>query len=157
MADIKIQFTIKGTHEGRTENAIPKLKMTGKQSWTPKARRYVRWKEFVVAEYISHLAKIHPPAAREAAKNFAIFKKPIVLASLRCARMDLVITWRDGKHADPESVFGSIADALFENDKYLAGSFDFKDEPGDGQVDILLTISEQRTWKQKTKAKKSTR
>lgn len=152
---IEIRFTIKGTHEGPTNNAIPKLKKTGKQHWTPAARRYVKWKEHCVRALLEELERRSPAAAREAAKNYAIFGKPLVLATRR-ARMDIVIVWSDGHHGDPENIFGSIADALFHNDKYLAGSFDFKDEPGDGQVDILLTISEQRTWLQKTPKRKRT-
>jgi hypothetical protein len=153
---IEIKFSIQGTHEGPTENPIPKLKMTGKQQWTPKARRYKKWKEHVVEALIKELERRSPAAAREAAKNYAIFGKPLVLATRR-ARMDIVIVWSDGTHGDPENIFGSIADALFHNDKYLAGSFDFKDEYGDGAVDILLTISEQRTWQQKPKPKRTTR
>lgn len=150
---IEIRFTIKGTHEGPGNNAIPKLKQTGRQHWTPAARRYVKWKEHCVVALIDALSKRSPAAAREAAKNYALLGKPLVLATRR-ARMDIVIVWSDGHHGDPENIFGSIADALFHNDKYLSGSFDFKDEPGEGQVDILLTISEQRTWKQKPKPKR---
>lgn len=153
---IEIRFTIKGTHEGPSNNPIPKLKMTGRQHWTPNARRYTKWKEHCVAALIEELAKRSPAAAREAAKNYAALGKPLVLATRR-ARMDIVIVWSDGHHGDPENIFGSIADALFHNDKYLSGSFDFKDEPGEGQVDILLTISEQRTWKQKSKPKRKIR
>lgn len=150
---IEIKFKIKGTHEDPRGNAIPKLKKTGKQFWTPAARRYVKWKEHCVKALIGEIEKRSPAAAREAARNYAALGKPLVLATRR-ARMDIVVTWSDGKHGDPENVFGSIADALFHNDKYLAGSFDFKDEYGDGQVDILLTISEQRTWQKKSKPKR---
>ena len=58
-------------------------------------------------------------------------------------RMDIVIYWRNDVHADPENVFGSIADALFFQDKYLTGSFDFSEEMSESaRVEVLVTIFE---------------
>jgi ribosomal protein S9 len=157
---IEIRFSIIGSYMMDTKleefwydskaNPLPKLKMTGKQHWTVQARRYVAWKGHVVASFIEALGKISPADARDCARNYAAVGQPLILNAQR-ARMDIVITWSGGTHGDPENIFGSIADALFYNDKELAGSFDFKDEQGDGRVDILLTISEQRTWKKQKK------
>lgn len=38
------------------------------------------------------------------------------------ADLTIEIAWANDKHADAESVFGLIADALFVNDKHVAGS-----------------------------------
>lgn len=147
---IEIAFTLHGNHEDRNGNPLPKLRMTGPQQWRPEAKRYAAWKTFVQIALVEELNRRHPPAAREAAKNIALLGKPLALGD-RGARMDLKIRWRNGAHGDPENIFGSIADALFYNDKHLAGSFEFEySSEGKGSVDILLTISEQRTW-QKTK------
>lgn len=57
------------------------------------------------------------------------------------ARMDVKIYWANEKHADPESVFGSIADAIFENDRHLDGSFKAihsKDKKGRVEVKIKI-------------------
>jgi len=37
----------------------------------------------------------------------------------------VIAHYKNYKHPDTENVFGSIADALFENDTSLAGSFDY--------------------------------
>lgn len=122
----KVTFTIIGTHEGPSCNPLPKLKMTGKQSWTPKAQKYARYKEFVRAKYLDAVL----PNKLIKREDFGdvhdiLGEKPIRLAKDAKARMDIKIEWASKAHGDPENIFGAIADALFENDKHLAGSFDF--------------------------------
>lgn len=58
--------------------------------------------------------------------------------------MRLFIRWANDAHGDPEGVFGSIADALFIQDKYLAiAGVDFDPEPcGKGSVEIEVTLEE---------------
>ena len=64
--------------------------------------------------------------------------KPLTIPEGFKARMDLKIWWRNDAHGDPENVFGSIADALFKNDKNLAGSFDFEEKKGRGVVYVTI-------------------
>ena len=55
--------------------------------------------------------------------------------------MDIQIWWKNEAHADGENVFGSIADALFKNDKKLDGSFENKgssSKEGSVKVQIIL-------------------
>lgn len=137
---IAIRFIINGTHEGARKNAIPKLKKTRGQQWTPEAKRYVAWKAYVVDALLSELKLASKAAHDIAVRNYATLGKPIDLAK-RKARMDLMIHYNGEAHADPENIFGSIADALFYNDKHVAGSFDF-DHDGSGRVEILLAVSE---------------
>lgn len=54
--------------------------------------------------------------------------------------MDLVIRWADDAHGDPENCFGSIADALFSQDKYLYGSMRPASPDGCGEVEVTITL-----------------
>lgn len=135
---MQIRFIIPGNQDNSDGNAIPKLKMTGKQSWTPKAQRYKYWKQFVQDKFIEVLHTYYPELEQSALQNMVLHGKPIGAVSR--PRMDLLISWKDGKHPDPENVFGSIADALFVNDKHLAGSFDFVGVTGQGLVRVTLEL-----------------
>ena len=142
-----IEFTIKGTHEGPGCNPLPKLKMTGKQHWMPRAQRYVKWKGWIVASYMD--AK-YPDAVIKCEDygeaHDLMSGKPITLDKDEKAKMDIKIFWNNNVHGDPENIFGSIADALFKNDKNLIGSFDYEFS-GDGtaRVDVKIT-----RWKTQT-------
>lgn len=110
----KISFTIRGNHLSSTGNAVPKLKMTGKQSWTDKAQEYVLWKEYVVRSLLKSMTDDGPYI-----HNINRYKRPIVLSPVEHAYMRIWIKWSNIAHGDPENIFGSIADALFKNDKNL--------------------------------------
>ena len=66
-------------------------------------------------------------------------KKPIKNTGKK-VYMSLKITWADKTHADCDNIFKGIADALFQNDKYLASKgFDYKyakDKCGKVEVEI---------------------
>lgn len=130
---MKIAFTIYGNQENKGGNPIPKLKMTGRQHWTPKAQGYVAWKEYV--------NKICQKSMQETPPYYlpTSMVKTFCLDKNQTAYMDLTIWWANEKHADPENVFGSIADALFENDRHLNGSFVALHNPeGKGRVDVVI-------------------
>lgn len=140
----KISFTIQGNHKDPYGNPLPKLKMTGKQRWMPKAQEYGRWKQHVKGCFLSEL--VDEGLLKRADFRDLIYVhedlKPIV-KSKKPARMEIMIWWCSDVHGDPENIFGSIADALFENDKYLAGSFDFAQSPNKkARVDVTITLSE---------------
>lgn len=137
-----INFTIYGNQEDQTGNAIPKLKMTGGQHWTPQAKRYVEWKNYIIKSFIGHLHQRGEEAAVELANTTILHQdKPIIVFNNQKPRMDIKIFWKNGKHADAENVFGSIADALFVSDKELDGSFEsHKAEDGKGRVEVEITI-----------------
>lgn len=137
----KIIFAIKGNHQDPTGNPFPKLKMTGKQSWTPKAQAYVMWKRYVQSELIKRLRVDDPELARDFDRNIISCGKPIVIDNLE-ARMDLEISFKNGMHGDPENIFGSIADALFFNDKNLYGSFVPLEGRTGGEVWCTITVSD---------------
>lgn len=111
-----INFIITGNQTNIAGNPIPKLKMTGNQSWTPQAKKYVAWKEYVSAAFYDGLEE---DKKKRHAKNIAEYGKPIRLVYSQCALMVLHVRWANETHGDPESIFGSIADAIFVNDKEL--------------------------------------
>lgn len=141
---IQYSFTIKGNHDDPCGNPVPKLKMTGKQHWTPKARGYVDWKAYVARAFAESLeVEPIPPTMLVDHRIVDPYAevKPITIPEGRKAHMSIMIHYQNNKRPDPENVFGSIADALFVNDKYLAGSFDFAMEPtGKGRVDVIIKI-----------------
>ena len=120
-------FVIKGNQVDPVRgNPLPKVRFTGKQSWRPEVQKYARWKEYVRGCFLGYLMD-------QKLINHAEFRglaygktKPIVLAKDARAFMEIKIQWSSKVHGDPEGMFGSIADALFDNDKNLAGSFDFE-------------------------------
>jgi len=60
------------------------------------------------------------------------------------AKMAIVIRWKNNAHGDAENIFGSIADALFSQDKWLDGSFEGKvSDDGAGYVDVCITFDGQ--------------
>lgn len=140
---MKIIFTIKGNHEDPHGNPLPKLRMTRRQSWKPEAQRYAGWKRYVQLQFLGAVREQTGPDEWNAGKRrLACGKKPIALPAGATAEMSIHIRWKNGAHADPENVFGSIADALFENDKYLAGSFGFDhSENGIGRTEVHIAIS----------------
>lgn len=146
-----IIFTIKGNHKSPTGNAVSKLKMTGKQHWTPKAKEYVAWKNHVVYSLLKELRaalvvennKILEEFEMQIHKNIAQYDKPIVIKVGSTSHMRIDILWKNEAHGDPENIFGSIADALFYDDKHLAGEFHFA-HSGEhaGMVKVELTIND---------------
>lgn len=134
-------FTIKGNHQDPFGNAFPKLKMTGKQHWTDKAQNYVLWKKFVQSCFIKEIRLTDGAEAQALDQNIAKYGKPIVLEDCT-ATMDIQIAWKDGHHGDPENIFGSIADALFHNDKNLYGSFSPLEGKTGGEVRCIISVSD---------------
>lgn len=147
----RISFKILGNHKSKTGNAVPKLKMTGKQHWTPKAQEYVQWKAHVVRALID--TKGDPDFSYTT--NLRAFGKPINTGANNYALMYIRVYWSNKVHGDPENIFGSIADALFVNDKQL--DVVAVAEPTDlaiegkplGYVDVEIFIFESKEEKRK--------
>lgn len=140
-----IHFTILGNHKDPKGNPIPKAKLTRGQQWTDKAQEYSKWKQYVqqaIQPHLIGLARDMPMIpADKMMRGGGRYIKPITLSE-EC-EMELVIWWANEKHGDPEGIFGSIADALFVDDKHLAGSFTAIHSPNKkGRVDVTITIPE---------------
>lgn len=139
-----IFFIIKGNHNDPEGNPFPKLKMTGKQHWTDKAQEYVKWKAYVQNQLLKELRPEKGDLARECEKNIVLNKsrKPLVIEKNQIAHMSLLISFNGNTHGDPENIFGSIADALFHNDKNLYGSFEPLEGKTTGEVWCTISISD---------------
>ncbi len=136
-----ITFIIHGNQEDQRGNPIPKIKKTAWQYWTPEAKRYAAWKKHVQFAFIDAVAAEHPELSQRIVQCLTRTGKPIELGTLERARMDIKISWKNEAHADGENVFGSIADALFKNDKKLDGSFEgARSANGQGRVEAIITI-----------------
>lgn len=135
----QISFTIYGNQEDPSGNPIPKIRKTRGQQWSPEAQRYVAWKAFVQMAYKAAGGKWQQWSGKKGST------KPIVLGKMQEAEMFLRIEWGKETHGDPESIFGSIADALFFNDKHVSGGFIFahsRNKKGRVKVQIIIHENE---------------
>lgn len=127
-----IEFTIYGNHEDKNGNPLAKARFTRRQIFAGYADRYQEWLEYVRGVFFDAIHKGGRISARQKFDGqhlTFVGKKPIPDIGKK-SRMEIFITWSAKTHADPENVFGSIADALFTQDKNLAGSFDFDERIG---------------------------
>ena len=136
----KFSFTIHGNHKSNTGNPVPYTRVTQGTKFTDKAMSYASWKEHVKGSFLAYCVD-------QKYLNHKDFKallyalpdmKPIVKSKKKC-HMSIMITFVDDTHGDSDNVFKGIADALFQNDKYLSGSFDY--QYGEkGKVDIVIEM-----------------
>lgn len=107
-----IFFTIYGNQEDpNSGNPIPYHRTTQGSYWNKGAKRYKAWKDYVVKEFCKS-QKIKDTG-----------NKPITIKEK--VYVDIVIYYKDRTHADSDNVAKGINDALFVNDKNVAGSYDF--------------------------------
>lgn len=52
--------------------------------------------------------------------------------------LNCMIYFKNYAHADPENVRKGIQDALFDNDKYVAGAYDFDYDPQNPRVEVTI-------------------
>ena len=138
---METRITIEGNADDPKGSPLAKIRKTGKQSWTPAVQRYARWKDFVLDEYHRQTRTREKWIYNK--KKKLVREKPLVTSKESPGRMHVKIEWKNDVHADPEGVFGSIADALFSQDKYLSGSFEADPDPdpkGQGKVEIIIFI-----------------
>lgn len=136
---ITITFTVRGAGFDDMTNPMPKLRYTGKQSWLPRVQNYVVYKEHVQNQLVKALKENYPHLYPEAQRRWDTGLKPLDTGKAEI-KMHVHIHWRGFAHADPEGVFGSIADALLQNDKYLHGSFVYTHLPKSQQPYVIITL-----------------
>lgn len=136
-----IAFTIYGNQEDRAGNPIPYLRTTQNSQWTDKAKRYHDWQDYVRATYLDAVMPNKKIKIGDYGEAHDFLQKKPIKATKKKARMDIQIYWANETHADCDNIFKGIADALFMNDKYLAGSFDFHPAPHKkAYVDVSILL-----------------
>ena len=138
----KISFTIKGNQENQQGNPIPYFRTTQGTQWTDGAQRYQQWKDYVRAHYLDALGEIKKIDRADFGEAHDLLQKKPIANTGRKVHMLLQITWANKAHADCDNIFKGIADALFMNDKYLVGEFDYEygDKGIGGQVKVTITF-----------------
>lgn len=121
-----MKITVKGNQEDVKGNPIPYHRTTQGSYWNKSSKRYNAWKNHVVNAYCDQTGT----------KDDG--KKP-VKKSVERYNMDIMVYFKDKTHADSDNVFKGIADALFENDKYLSGSFDFDYDKENPRVEVEIS------------------
>ena len=120
-----MKITIYGNQEDIKGNPIPYHRTTQGSFWNKGSKRYSAWKNYVVKAY------------REQTGTRDNGKKPIEKSDDK-VRMDATIYFKNRTHADSDNIFKGVADALFQNDKYVAGSFDFFYDKENPRVEIEI-------------------
>jgi len=52
--------------------------------------------------------------------------------------VDVLAVFKHQSHSDPDNIAKAINDALFEADKYVAGSYDFTYDADDPRVEVVI-------------------
>lgn len=121
-----MKFTVYGNQENPKGNPIGYHRTTQGSYWNEGSRRYKAWKDFVVAAF------------DRSTGSATLSGKPLKMREKVYLRT--MIYFANNARPDPDNVQKGIADALFENDKNVAGSYDFavdKDRPR-VEVEIVL-------------------
>ena len=135
----KIRFTIRGNQENSYGNPIPYLRTTQNSQWTDKAQRYQAWKGHVVANFIDCIQAMPKEERAEFADVINLADKKPIKKSKNKIAVIATFVFKDDTHADCDNIFKGIADALFMNDKYVIGSFDFSYGPrGMSEIEIIF-------------------
>ena len=155
---MNLEFEIVGTHEG-DNHALPKIKKTKAQHWTKEAQRYVAWKRHVQTAFTDSVkGKNFEQSDAQRLVQISPYppeitgRKQITITPAAYCHMEIFICFKNRKHADPENIFGSIADALFHNDARLRGSFDFSENEPKARVKVRIAIASEEEMKQKNNA-----
>lgn len=130
-------FRIRGNQENKLGNPIPYFRTTQKSKWSDPAQRYATWKSYVRGALFDSGCKFTPSMVQQ----YGADRPPLVLEKGQKAYMDIFITWADETHGDSDNVFKGIADAVFENDKHMAGAFNYC-HGEEGGVEVRIAITE---------------
>lgn len=144
-----IKFIIPANQGDPTGNPIPYERSTQRTFWNQRDRRYHAWKDYVRGFCWEAINKLQGEPMiiddTELALKFRKFDpgaKPLQLK--RKCHMHILATYKHNAHADTDNVWKGIADALFKNDKNVAGSFDFEVvDRCTPKVEVTITIPEE--------------
>ena len=121
-----MKFTIYGNHENRKGNPLGYHRTTQGSYWNKSSRRYYAWKQHVIDAYCEAGGLSDFSTAKPIPKS----KKKIYLHTMTYFAND--------SRSDPDNVQKGIADALFQDDKYVAGSYDFDFDKENPRVEVEI-------------------
>ena len=138
MKSYTVNFIVDTTQFG---NPMAKLKMTGKQFFLPKAQKYVAFKSHILVNCLRALDDHDPGIKAACLRTYGIHGAPFHTTKDLHAYLVVKSMFKNNAHADPENVYGTIADSLFKSDKYLRGEIDFgynKDKTSHVEVEVTF-------------------
>jgi len=100
-------LVITGNQEDPCGNPIPYERMTQRNKWLPRNKRYFSWKRYIIESWIEKY-----------------YRPPDFLAGV-AYRLDVKCYFKGEAHADPENIRKGVQDALFSNDKHIWGLVSF--------------------------------
>lgn len=129
-----IEFVVEGNQEDPTGNPIGYHRTTQGSYWNEGSKRYAAWKYYVVKIYSMNFESSLSMKAQLAGK-------PIELKKGQKAYLHTYTHYANNARPDPDNVQKGIADALFIDDKNVAGSYDFeisKERKGKVLIKIII-------------------
>jgi len=134
-----IKFTIKGNQEDPSGNPIPYFRQTQGSKWSKGAKRYHEWTNYVRANYLDAIMPLKKVDRAMLGEMHDFLEKKPIKAIDKKITMHTCIFFKNKAHADSDNIFKGIADALFMNDKYVAGSFDYH-YSDKGKVEVTINL-----------------
>lgn len=126
--NVGVKFTIYGNQENPLGNPIGYHRTTQGSKYSAAAMRYSYWKNHVVAAYIDAGGTVNCPGY-----------KPLDIGKAK-AYLRTMTYFATNARPDPDNVQKGIADALFANDKNVAGSYDFDFDKANPRVEVTIEI-----------------
>lgn len=138
---MEISFSVFGNHEDVKGNAVPYTRMTQRGKFKPNARKYTKWKQYVVGQFIDHLGQcdcFDSHEQRAIMLTVAQGKAPLPYVPGIKIELNCMIYFATKNHGDPENIRKGIMDALFSNDKNVIGYYDYDYDPDRPRVEIEI-------------------
>lgn len=135
MKQSEYKFTIYGNQEDAKGNPIPYFRQTQRSArFNKNAIRYHHWKDYV------------RDAFNEAVGSFTVSQHILLEVPVK-AYLHTRIYFANKKHADSDNIQKGIKDALFSNDKMVAGDYDFDYDKETPRVECTLVFVDEHGMK----------
>lgn len=115
-----LKFTVNG-------QPVPYKRTTQAAKFCPKYKVYQQYKDRVIASFL------------EQCKGDWGCPKPLTTVKGQKTKLDIKIYFKNFAHGDPSNIHKGIEDALFANDKYCAGSFDYDYDAKNPRVEVRIS------------------
>jgi hypothetical protein len=99
---------------------------TQRSKYSASYQRYAAYKSAVVAAFLDQIPGDWG------------YPKPLTTTKDSRTEVSTMIYFKGNRHSDPSNVHKGIEDALFKNDKYCLGDFDFDYDPINPRVEVTI-------------------